>query len=62
MVYIIILFYLLSCLFVYLSFTTLVSLNKARVYPPKQLLRKRAAFFGGGAILFLLLAWCFQFF
>ncbi|WP_044748807.1 hypothetical protein [Bacillus alveayuensis] len=62
MIYTIFIFYTISAIFAYLAIVAFISLNKARMYPPKQLLKKKIGLYMAGALLCFLLGWTFQYF
>ncbi|RAK19481.1 hypothetical protein B0I26_106105 [Anoxybacillus vitaminiphilus] len=62
MIYAISIFYMISAIFSYLAITTFLSLNKARMYPPKQVLKKKIGLYITGALLCILIGWSFQYF
>jgi uncharacterized membrane protein len=48
--------FIISFFCLYLMIATLSSLNKARMYPPKKVLKQRIGLYGGLAFLFLIVA------
>jgi hypothetical protein len=61
MVYVISLFYVITAIFTYLAVSTFFLLNQARMYPPKQMLRKKIGIYLSGALICFLIAWCLQY-
>jgi hypothetical protein len=62
MIYAISIFYMISAIFAYLAIAAFLSLNKAKMYPPRQILKKKIGLYMIGAILFFLISWTFQYF
>jgi hypothetical protein len=61
MIYTMSIFYTISAIFAYLAIATFLSLNKARMYPPRQILKKKIGLYMIGAILCFLVGWTFQY-
>jgi hypothetical protein len=57
MVYIISFFYALSFVLLGLAIATFSSLSKAKMYPPRKVLKNKMALYLLGALLFFLSAW-----
>ncbi|MBA2872005.1 putative membrane protein YGL010W [Anoxybacillus calidus] len=62
MIYAISIFYMISAIFAYLAIATVLSLNKAKMYPPKQILKRKIGLYMMGALLCFLIGWTFQYF
>jgi prepilin signal peptidase PulO-like enzyme (type II secretory pathway) len=61
MIYMTYAFYMISFIFTCLTIASFLSLNKARMYPPKQILRKKIGLYVSGAIVCFLIGWSFQY-
>jgi hypothetical protein len=57
MIYVQSLFFIVSFLFLCIFINTLFSLAKAKMYPPKNLLKQRAFVYIGIAFFFFITAW-----
>jgi hypothetical protein len=62
MIYAISIFYMIGAILAYLAIATFLSLNKARMYPPRQILKKKMSLYMIGALLCFLIGWTFQYF
>ncbi|GGJ74057.1 hypothetical protein GGR02_002648 [Anoxybacillus voinovskiensis] len=57
MMYMITFFYLLSFVFFCLTISTFLAIPKAKMYPPKKVLKQRMALYMIATILFFFIAW-----
>ncbi|MCZ0755987.1 hypothetical protein [Anoxybacillus sp. J5B_2022] len=57
MMYMVTFFYLLSFVFFCLTASAFIAIQKAKIYPPKKVLKNRMALYAVAALLCFLIAW-----